>query len=219
MSLEVTITSFTGNTPVDIYYCNASSGACQFVASVSTFPYSFNVLSPYDETDFLIKFEDSESCIVGELVYVTPTPTNTITPTQTPSQTTTNTQTPSNTVTQTQTPSNTVTQTQTPSQTPTLTQTPSSTSQIIGHYIARTSYSTSGTSCLEVMKLYQYYTYASGATSVPVVNSIIYESALGGTLSSPHNGQNKFLKMQFGSNFYAVKINLTGGTDAFGLCN
>ena len=219
MSLEITIETFTGNTPVNIYYCDALSANCQFVSTVTTFPFKFTVPTPDDESDFLIKCVDNALCEIGEFVYITPTPTNSQTPTQTPTQTTTTTQTPSNTTTKTQTPSNTVTQTQTPSQTPTLTQTPSSTSSIVGHYIARTNYSTSGASCLESMKLNQYYTYASGATTVPVINSVIYQNAVGGSLFNPYNGENKFLKMQFGSNLYAVKINTTGGTDAFGLCN
>jgi len=78
----------------------------------------------------------SGNCIDYQYCYstpVTPTPTNTETPTQTPtnSQTPTQTQTPTNSQTQTQTPTNsqTPTQTQTPTntQTPTQTQTPTNT--------------------------------------------------------------------------------------------
>ncbi len=55
---------------------------------------------------------------------VTPTPTNTPTPTVTPTVTATNTATPTNTPTNTETPTNTPTNTETPTNTPTNTQTP-----------------------------------------------------------------------------------------------
>jgi hypothetical protein len=128
MSQKITISSFTGNTPVDIYYCDSLSANCQYVASVELFPYIFYVEPPYDETDFLIKFVDSQLLERGDLIYITPTPTPSITPSATLTPTPTNTigLTPTATVTptltQTLTPSN--TRTQTPTQTPTLTTTP-----------------------------------------------------------------------------------------------
>ena len=55
MSQLVTITSVTANTPVDIYYCDSFSANCIFVSTVSVFPYQFDVPSPYDETNIVIK--------------------------------------------------------------------------------------------------------------------------------------------------------------------
>ena len=55
MSQQVTITSVTANTPVDIYYCDSFSASCVYVATVSTFPFVFYVPDPYDTTDFVVK--------------------------------------------------------------------------------------------------------------------------------------------------------------------
>ncbi len=110
MSQQVTITSVTANTPVDIYYCDSTSGSCVFVSTVATFPYSFDVPDPYDETDIVIKIEDVNGCIDGDVIYITPTPTSSVTPTmtKTPTQTPTETQTPTVTPTMTQTPTTTI---------------------------------------------------------------------------------------------------------------
>ena len=95
MSQEVIISSVTANTPVDIYYCDSMSASCVYVATVSTFPYTFDVLDPYDYTDFVIKIVDTQSCEIGQIILVTPTqtPPNTATPTPTITVTPTNTST------------------------------------------------------------------------------------------------------------------------------
>ena len=54
MSQEIIITSVTANTPVDIYYCDSTSGSCVYQATVSTFPYTFYVLPPYTNGNILI---------------------------------------------------------------------------------------------------------------------------------------------------------------------
>ena len=115
MSQEVTISSVTANTPVDIYYCDSMSASCVYVATVSTFPYTFDVLDPYDYADFVIKIVDTQSCEIGQIILVTPTqtPPNTATPTPTITVT------PTNTSTNTPTPSITPTNTTTPTLTPT----------------------------------------------------------------------------------------------------
>lgn len=89
MSQLVTITSVTANTPVDIYYCDSFSASCVFVSTVSTFPYSFSVPPPYDQNNIVIKIEDNNGCIDGEIIYITPTPTPNVTPsiTSTPTNT------------------------------------------------------------------------------------------------------------------------------------
>lgn len=124
MGRLVTISSITAETPVDIYYCDAMSANCQFVSSVSTFPYSFTVPSPEADSNFIVKIVDSENCQVGNYVYVIPTPTPTVTTTTglTPTPTTTNTP----TVTVTRTPTNTPTKQPipTPTRTPPMTPLP-----------------------------------------------------------------------------------------------
>jgi hypothetical protein len=49
MSQQVTITSVTANTPVEIFYCDSFSANCVYVATVSVFPYTFEVPPPYNE--------------------------------------------------------------------------------------------------------------------------------------------------------------------------
>jgi hypothetical protein len=131
MSRKITISSVTANTPVDIYYCDSMSGNCNYVSTVELFPYTFFVEPPYDETDILVKIVDSQSLESGDFIYITPTPTPSITaslsPTMTPSVTIGLTPTASNTPTLTTTPTLTQTPTTTPTQTitptPTITQT------------------------------------------------------------------------------------------------
>lgn len=140
---SVEIISFTGTTPAQVYYCDSFSANCVFVASVTTFPYTFVVPSPYDNTNFIVKVTDAQNCTILEYVYIipSPTPTTTNTPFLTPSFSPTNTPTssltptPSVTVTPTKTapvptPSRTPPQTplppcDTPTNTPTSTVTPS----------------------------------------------------------------------------------------------
>lgn len=143
MSQKITISSVTANTPVDIYYCDSLSANCQYVSTVEVFPYTFYVEPPYDETDILVKIIDSQSIENSRVIYITPTPTQTITASVTPSvtpsvtigltptatntatvtTTPTLTNTPTNTKTPTQTTTPTITQTKTPNITPTVTPT------------------------------------------------------------------------------------------------
>ena len=116
MSQQVTITSVTANTPVEIFYCDSFSANCVYVSTVSVFPYTFSVPPPYDDSNIVIKIEDVNGCIDGEIIPITPTPTPSITPSTT--QTPTNTPTP--TQTQTNTPTVSSTQASTPTTTPSL---------------------------------------------------------------------------------------------------
>lgn len=206
MSQQVTITSVTANTPVDIYYCDSTSGSCVFVSTVSVFPYSFDVPDPYDETDFIVKIEDVNGCIDGEIVYITPTPTSSVTPTmtQTPTVTPTETQTPTVTPTMTITPTTTITTT------PTTTPTPSTTPVFSLHLVGQNTFSTSANTCSDTLTFINYYTYINEADAVPVVGVKIYQTAFGGVLFNPYNGNNRFTKFTFGGNNYAVQVDGTG---------
>ena len=215
MSQQVTITSVTANTPVDVYYCDSFSASCVYVATVSTFPYVFDVPEPYDETDIVIKIIDVNGCIDGDIVYITPTPT----PSFTPTQTLTPTQTASQTPTLTQTPTQTPTQTATQTCTPTFTPTPSLTPAIAKHAIGQNIYDTSGSTCNDTMTLENYYTYISEANSVPVIGVTVYETAVGIILYNVYNGQNKWIKMGFGSDYYEVQINTAGEISNFVICS
>ena len=214
MSQLVTITSVTANTPVDIYYCNSFSASCVFVSTVSVFPFEFYVPSPYDEMDFVIKILDTQGCNVGDTIFITPTPTSSVTPTMTPTITSTPTQTITSSVTLTMTPTNTGTPTMTPTNTSTPTQTPS----IAFHYIGQNSFITSGSVCNDTITILPYYTYISESNLIPVIGATIYQTLSNGVLYNPFNGGNKFYKLSFGGNYYWVQIQINGDILSFGIC-
>ena len=215
MSQQVTITSVTANTPVDIYYCDSFSASCVYVATVSTFPYVFDVPAPYDETDIVIKIIDTQGCIDGDTVYITPTPTSS----QTPTQTLTPTQTASQTLTPTTTPTMTPTQTASQTCTPTFTPTPSLTPAVATHAIGQNIYNTSADTCNDTITLNNYYTYLSEANSVPIIGAKVYQTLVGIVLYNVYNGNNRWIKMGFGSDYYAVQINTVGEIIDFVVCS
>ena len=206
MSQLVTISSVTANTPVDIYYCDSFSANCVFVSTVSVFPYSFSVPSPYDENNIVIKIEDNNGCVDGEIIYITPTPTSSVTPTVT--KTPTNTFTP--TQTQTNTPTFSPTQTSTPTTTSTITPTPSVTPVFSLHLVGQSRFSTSSNACSDTLTFVNYYTYINEADSVPVIGVKIYQTEFGGALYNPYDGNNQFTKFTFGGNEYAVQVDGSG---------
>ena len=214
MSQEVTISSVTANTPVDIYYCDSMSASCVYVATVATFPYTFDVLDPYDNGDFVIKIVDTQSCETGQIIEVTPTPTPTTTATPTPTTSVTPTQTSSTTPTPTVTPTNTVT----PTITPTINSTPTATPVIAYHVIGTNLSISSANTCSDTVTIVNYYTYISQANLVPVNGAIVYQTNVGGTLYNPFNGGNRYLKMGFGGNYYIVRIDASGSIVNFGIC-
>jgi hypothetical protein len=215
MSEIVTISSITANTPVNVYYCNSMSASCVFVSAVSVFPYTFEVPPPYDEKNIVIKIIDAQGCIDGEIVPITPTPTPRITPTNTQTPTQTVTKTPTNTQTPTQTVTKTTTNTPTPTQTPTVSTTPA----IASHAIGQSTYTNSTDCCTDTITLQNYYTYINQANSTPVLGAKIYQTAVGVTLYNIFNGNNRFIKMGFGSSYYAVQINTNGDIINFVLCS
>jgi hypothetical protein len=206
MSRTVTISSVTANTPVDIYYCDSLSASCVFVSTVATFPYQFVVPAPYSESSFVIKIIDTQGCIDGDVIALTPTPTPNVTPTLTASPTLTPTQTttPSQTTTQTQTPTQTITQT--PTNTPTSTSSPIA----VLHLLAA--------SCSSPLSSTGYYTYISEANSIPVIAATVYQTLLNSVLYNPFNGGNNFYVLQFGGILYQVQISPTGQILSFVSC-
>lgn len=207
MSQSVTITSVTANTPVDIYYCDSMSGSCVFVSTVSVFPFTFNVPPPYDEENIVIKIIDTQTCVDGIVIPITPTPTPSVTanPTPTPTLTPTNTTTP--TLTSSPTPSVTTTNTQTPTFTPTPTQTP----LVAVHGIGINTFTTSANTCSDiVVSVINYYTYISEANLVPVIGAKVYQTLFNGVLYNPYNGNNKWILMIWNGVNYAVQIDTSG---------
>ena len=214
MSQQVTITSVTANTPVEIFYCDSFSANCVYVSTVSVFPYTFTVPIPYTESNIVIKIEDTNGCIDGEIIPITPTPTPSITPSTT--QTPTNTSTP--TQTQTNTPTVSSTQASTPTTTPTFTPTPSVTPAFSLHLIGQNTFSTSANTCSDTLTLVNYYTYINQANTIPVIGVKIYQTAFGGTLFNPYNGNNRFTKFTFGGSNYAVQVDGDGTITSFVAC-
>lgn len=214
MSQQVTITSVTANTPVEIYYCDSTSGSCVYVSTVATFPFTFNVPPPYNETNIIIKIEDVNGCIDGEVIYITPTPTSSVTPTvtKTPTNTPTSTQTPTVTPTMTQTPTTTITTT------PTNTPTPSTTPVFSLHLVGQNTFQTSANTCSDTLTFTNFYTYINEANLIPVVGVKIYQTAFGGVLFNPYNGNNRFTKFTFGGNNYAVQVDTSGNIVSYVAC-
>ena len=215
MSQSVTITSVTANTPVNISYCDSSSGSCVYVATVSTFPYTFDVPDPYDLTDFFIKIDDRNGCVYAHEIFITPTPTPSYTPTHTPTASIT----PTATITPSQTPSFTPTPTTTITLTPTNSPTPSVTPVLSYHAKGQNTYVLSGDACGDIITSTYYYTYLSQASTVPIVGVKVYTTQVNGTLYNPFNGNNKFLKMVWGGNNYAVRVDTIGNIVDFTLCS
>ena len=206
MSQLVTITSVTANTPVDIYYCDSMSENCVYVSTVSTFPYTFEVFPPYNTENINLKIIDSQNCEIIETILITPTqtPTNTQTPTPTPSITPSIT--PTNTITPTITPTNTTT----PTVTPTITSTPTPTPVVVSHAVGSNLSVSSANTCNDTVTIVNYYTYISEANLTPVNGAIVYQTNVSGTLFNPFNGNDRYIKMGFGGNFYVIQINSVG---------
>ena len=214
MSQQVTITSVTANTPVEIYYCNSMSASCVYVSTVSVFPYTFDVPPPYDEENIVIKIVDTQSCEDGYVIPITPTPTSSLTPTPTNTPDSTPTNTPTQTNTPTGTPTNTPTQTETPTNTPT----PTTTLVIASHSIGNKLSVSSATTCTNTITLTNYYTYIADAYLTPMISAVVYQTESNGVLYNPFNGGNRYIKMGFGGNFYVVKIDNQGAILEFQIC-
>jgi hypothetical protein len=213
MSELVNILAVTANTPVEIYYCNSVSGDCEYVSTVSTFPYEFIVPEPYSEQNFLVKIIDTQDFEYGEFVDITPTPT----PSSTPPVTPTVTPTPAVSTTPTPTPPVSPTLTITPSITPSITPTITTTPVIYLHAVGQNTFILSGNSCSDELTVQNYYTYLSdGDIDTGIV---VYTATYGGTLYSPYNGGDKFIKMVWGSNTYEVQVDSFGSIISYSLCS
>ena len=215
MPQSVTITSVTANTPVEIFYCNSFSASCVPVATVSVFPFTFDVPSPYDETNIVIKITDVNGCVDGDIIYITPTPTSSVTPTTTVTPTVT----PTNTITPTVTPTNTATPTTTITTTPTGTPTPSVTPVASIHPIGQNIYTTSANTCFDTITINNLYTYINQANLVPVIGVTVYQSLFNGTLFSPYDGQSRWILMGWGGFYYSVQISGSGTILDYSICN
>jgi hypothetical protein len=256
MPLEITITSVTANTPVDIYVCELDGSNCAYISTVSTFPYIFtapqcvngayfssnfgfyncqgdlvtgtsggtgvicvDTSKPYsgititnencsvDQTDFLVKIIDTETCVKTNVELVTPTPTPSVTPTLTQTPTNTASQTPTLTKTPTNTPSVTATITSSPTHTPT----PSSTPVWVSHNFGSAWHSSSALALTDYLTSAPlWYTFISSSFLTPVVGATIFSLNIGDDLYNIVNGGNRWRLMSFNSETWAVQINSSG---------
>jgi hypothetical protein len=256
MPLEVTITSVTANTPVDIYVCELDGSNCAYISTVSTFPYVFtapqcvegnyfsgdfgfydcqgilntgttggtgticvdtskpysgitvgNVNCSVDQTDFLVKIIDTETCVKTNVELVTPTPTASVTPTLT--QTPTNTASPTPTLTTT--PTSTSSQTPTSTHTPTNTPAPTSTPVWVSHNFGSAWHSSSALALTDYLTSAPlWYTYIASSFLTPVIGATIFSLNIGDNLYNIINGENRWRLMSFNSETWAVQINSSG---------
>lgn len=215
MPQQVTIESVVANVPVDIYVCDSMSANCLYVATVATFPYTFTVSDVYATTNFVIKIIDTQNCIEYQTIFITPTPTSTQTPTQTPTPSVS----PTLTSSPTQTPTPTRTIPASPSPTQTITPSPTSTPVVYPHLIGRFLWDTGEDACLDSMTVTEYYTYWFDTPTIPIVGAKVWANVVTGVLVNPVNQNNKWRKMKFGSSFYAVQVDTSGGIINFLLCS
>jgi hypothetical protein len=65
MSVEVSISSITGQSPYDVYICQTGGTTCLYVSRITTVPYSFIIPKPYDKAGgYLLKLIDANGSII-----------------------------------------------------------------------------------------------------------------------------------------------------------
>lgn len=89
MSVSITVSSVSGNSPYQIYVCDSFGAHCEYVANTSILPITIYLSSTFDYAPIvMVKIIDGDGCETFEnilcSVVVTPTPTNTPTPLPTP---------------------------------------------------------------------------------------------------------------------------------------
>lgn len=195
MPVNVTITSVTANTPVEIFVCDSAGANCVYISTVMVFPYTFTVNDPYALGVYTIKIVDVAGCEEIITMGATPTPT----PSFTPQVTRTPTMTPTVTGTRTPTPTFTPTRTRTPNATPTNTPTAS---QAKFTFLGRTTPDqiTGPDACSNYLSARSYQ--SNKTINNLTIGDFIYDSYP----SSPTNGGNQWV---------ALKANGLGPSYAF----
>jgi len=125
----ITLTSVTGLLPLSVYISDINGNYNTYVGSITNatvLPISFDIPTIFEETNqVILTISDANSCSYFKIIdcgitySLTPTPSNSATPTITPSISVTNTNTPTPTITSTPNNTNTPTPTITPTITPT----------------------------------------------------------------------------------------------------
>jgi hypothetical protein len=110
------------------------------------------------------------------------------------------------------------TPTPTLTQTPTITSTPTPTPVVASHAVGSNLSISSANTCNDTVTIVNYYTYISEANLTPVNGAIVYQTNVSGTLFNPFNGNDRYIKMGFGGNFYVIQINSVGVILNYSIC-
>jgi hypothetical protein len=86
------------------------------------------------------------------------------------------------------------------------------------HIIGKNFLTTSQDACNDIVSVINYYTYISESNLTPVIGVEVYTTSVNNVLYNPVNGENKYIKMNFGGTFYAVQINNVGEITNFQSC-
>lgn len=71
MAIQVTISSITGQSPYDIYVCQANGTGCFYYSTTSTIPYIFDIPAPYNTSaSYMLKVVDSNNCVISGITIV-----------------------------------------------------------------------------------------------------------------------------------------------------
>lgn len=66
MPLQVNITSITGTSPFDIYFCDIGLTSCFYIDTITGTTYQFLVPEPYDTIgNFSLKVIDANNCVIS----------------------------------------------------------------------------------------------------------------------------------------------------------
>ncbi len=65
MAIQVTIESIAGQSPFDIYICQANGTGCFYISTITSTPYIFDIPEPYDSsTTYQLKVIDGNKCVI-----------------------------------------------------------------------------------------------------------------------------------------------------------
>lgn len=72
MSLQVNISSISGQIPYNIYICNPDGSGCFFIDTITGTTYDFIIPYPYDNlNEYMLKIIDGNDCTITGTTIVT----------------------------------------------------------------------------------------------------------------------------------------------------
>ena len=69
---QVTINNvISGTSPYNVWVCDTCEGTCQYIDTISTTPYTFNLPSNFETFDsFTVKLVDSNNCVYCDVLTI-----------------------------------------------------------------------------------------------------------------------------------------------------